>query len=143
MSSEIALGADGAQTSYQPFDRLGTLASGACALHCVLSASLPEAIAALGLGALLGHELEWGFTFAALAFAAAALILGWRKHRSGAVVAFLGGGILALLLARLLEGAGEIACISLSMLGGTLLVSGHLSNIRASRRVRTNEAGSV
>ena len=140
MSSELALGADGAPTSHQPFDRLGTLASGACAVHCVLSASVPEAIAALGLGALLGHELEWGFTFAALALAAAALILGWRKHRSRPVVALLGGGILALVLARLVEGAGEMACISLSILGGTLLVAGHLSNIRASRRLRATTA---
>jgi hypothetical protein len=137
MASEIALGADGAPSSYQPIDRLGTLASGACAVHCALSAILPEAIAAVGLGALLGHELEWGFTFAALVFAATALILGWRKHRSRPVVALLAGGIVALLLARFLEGAGEIVCISLSILGGALLVSGHLSNIRASRRART------
>jgi hypothetical protein len=141
MSSEIALGADSAQVSHQPIDRLGTLASGACAVHCVLSASLPEAIAAVGLGALLGHELEWGFTFAALVLAAAALILGWRKHRSRPAVALLGGGIIALLLARLLEGAAEIACISLSIFGGALLVTGHLSNIRASRRVRAATAG--
>jgi hypothetical protein len=140
MSSEIALGADGAETSHQPIDRLGTLVSGACAVHCVLSASLPEAIAAVGLGALLGHELEWGFTFAALVFAAAALIVGWRKHRSRLVVALLGGGIVALLLARLLEGAGEVVCISLSILGGSLLVTGHLSNIRASHRVRAATA---
>jgi hypothetical protein len=142
MSFEIAFGADSARSFPQPIDRLGTLASGACAVHCVLSAILPEAIAAVGLGALLGHELEWGFTFAALVFAAAALILGWRKHRSGPVVALLSGGIVALLLARLLEGAGEIACISLSILGGTLLVTGHLGNIRASRRVRAATAPS-
>jgi hypothetical protein len=140
MSSEIALGAGGAQPSHQSIDRLGTLASGACAVHCALSAILPEAIAAVGLGALLGHELEWGFTFAALVFAATALPLGWRKHRSRPVVALLAGGIVALLLARVLEGAGEMVCISLSIVGGALLVTGHLSNIRASRRVRAATA---
>src|SRR5688572_11985870 len=121
MSLEIAFGAEGARSSHQPIDRLGTLASGACAVHCMFSAILPEAIAAVGLGALLGHELEWGFTFAALVFAAAALILGWRKHGSRPVVALLGGGIVALLLARSMEGAGEVVCISLSVLGGALL----------------------
>lgn len=140
MSFEIALGADGAQASNQPIDRLGTLASGACAVHCVLNAILPEAIAAVGLGALLGHELEWGFTFAALVFAATALVLGWRKHRSRPVVALLGGGIVTLVLARFLEGTGEVVCISLSLLGGALLVAGHLSNIRASRRMRAATA---
>lgn len=136
MYSEIAVGADGAQPSHQPIDRLGTLASGACAVHCALNAILPEAIAAVGLGALLGHEIEWGFTFAALALAASALIVGWRKHHSRPVLALLGGGIVALLLARILEGAGETVCISLSVLGGALLVAGHLSNIRAARGVR-------
>jgi hypothetical protein len=140
MSFEIALDAGAARPSHQPIDGLGTLASGACAVHCVLSAILPEALAAVGLGALLGQELEWGFTFAALAFAAAALSVGWRKHRSRPVVALLGGGIVALLLARLLEGAGEMICISLSVLGGALLVIGHLSNMRASRRVRVATA---
>ena len=136
MSSELVLGAERAPSSQQPLDRLGTFASGACAVHCALSAILPEALAAVGLGALLGHEFEWGFTLAALVLAAAALSQGWRKHRSRRVAGLLGGGIVALLLARLLEDAGEVVCVSLSILGGTLLVLGHLSNIRASRRVR-------
>jgi hypothetical protein len=140
MSFEIAIGAGAARSSHQPIDRLGALASGACAVHCVLSAILPEALAAVGLGALLGQELEWCFTFAALVFAATALSVGWRKHRSRPVVALLGGGIVALLLAHLLEGAGEMVCISLSVLGGALLVTGHLSNIRASRRLRAATA---
>lgn len=140
MALEIALGAGSAQPSHQPIDRLGTLASSACAVHCVLSSLLPEALAAAGLGALLGHESEWGFTLAALAFAAAALSLGWRKHRSRPVVALLAGGSVALLLARSLEGAGEMVCISLSIFGGALLVAGHLANIRASRRVRAATA---
>lgn len=140
MAFEIALGAGSAQPSHQPIDKLGTLASSACAAHCVLSSMLPEALAAVGLGALLGHESEWGFTFAALAFAAAALSLGWRKHRAWPVVALLAGGSVALLLARSLEGAGEMVCISLSIFGGALLVAGHLVNIRASRRMRAATA---
>lgn len=136
MSSEIALGADGAQPSHQPIDRLGTLASGACAVHCVLSGVLPEVLAAAGLGALLGHEFEWGFTLVALVLAASALVLGFRKHRSRPVVALLGGVVVVLLLARLLEDAGEMVCTSLSVLGSALLVTGHLSNIRALRRLR-------
>ena len=86
-------------------------------------------------------EVVLAISFAALVFAAAALFLGWRKHRSRPVVALLGCGIVALLLARLLESAGEMVCISASVLGGALLVTGHLSNIRASRRVRAARAG--
>jgi hypothetical protein len=101
----------------------------------VVGGIVPEALAAVGLGALLGHELEWGLMLAALVFAGAALGIGWQKHRSRPVVALLAGGIIALLLARLLEGAGEVVCISLSTIAGALLIAGHISNIHASRRV--------
>lgn len=134
MSFEVAVGASRAEPSHQPIDRLGTLASGACAAHCVLIAILPEALAAVGLGAVLGHQLEWGFTLTALALAAAALITGFRKHRSRLVASLLVAGIASLLLARLLEAAGETFCLSLSLLGAASLVAGHLFNIRACRR---------
>jgi MerC mercury resistance protein len=136
MSSESVLSRGGTPSFHQPIDRLGALASCACAVHCVLSSIVPEALAAVGLGSLLGHETEWGFMLAALVFAGAALVIGWRKHRSRPVVALLGGGIIALLLARLLEGAGELACVSLSTTAGALLVAGHVANVHASRRLR-------
>jgi hypothetical protein len=135
MSSEGVLSGDGTQSTRQPIDRLGVLASGACAVHCVLSGLVPEALAAAGVGALLGHEFEWGFMLAALVFAGAALVTGWQKHRSLLVVALLAGGISALLLARLLEGASDVVCMSVSTVAGALLVAGHISNIYASRRV--------
>jgi hypothetical protein len=99
-----------------------------------LTAVLPEAIAAIGSGSVvLGHELEWGFTLAALSFAALALVLGWRKHRSVWVAATLGAGIAALLFARLLEDrVGEPVGIALSVVAGLTLVVGHGSNMRAS-----------
>lgn len=135
MSPGLTVAADGIQPARQPIDRFGTMASTACAVHCVLNAALPNLLAALGLRALLGHEAEWVFTAAAIAFGCAALVLGWRNHHSRRVVALLGGGIAALLLARLLEEAGEAVCMSLSVIGGALLIAGHLSNIRASRRI--------
>jgi hypothetical protein len=124
----------GSFVSYQPIDRLGALASTACSVHCVLTAVLPGAIGAIGSGsALLGDELEWGFTLAALSFAVLALVLGWRKHRSLRVVSTLGAGIGVLLLARLLEGwVSEPVGIALSVVAGLTLVVGHGSNIRAS-----------
>lgn len=121
--------------AHPPIDRLGALASSACAVHCVLGAVLPEALAAFGLGALFGHEAEWSLTLAAIFFAATALILGFRKHRSRLVVSLLAAGIATLVLARLLEeSAGETFGIALSLLAGVVLVAGHLLNIRASRR---------
>ncbi|MFT6397077.1 MAG: hypothetical protein ACJAYU_001823 [Bradymonadia bacterium] len=84
-------------------DRFGAAASGLCAVHCAVCAFLPAALAALGLGYLLGHTAEWVFTLIAVSFAAAALVYGWRSHRSLSVVVLLGVGIIGLLASRGLE----------------------------------------
>jgi hypothetical protein len=133
---------NGSTPANQSIDRLGALASTACAVHCVLGAVLPEALGAAGLGAaLLSHEMEWGFTLAAIAFASVALFLGWRRHRSLRVVSTLAAGIAALLLARLLEDSADQQLGSaLSVLAGWTLVVGHFSNLRAARRVHAQTA---
>lgn len=116
-------------------DRAGVLASSACATHCALAALLPGALSAAGLTMLLGHEAEWALTFAAVAFAAVALVIGWRRHRSTAVAAALGAGIAGLLAARIVEEAGVHGLgLTLALAGGAVLVGGHIGNIRAARR---------
>jgi hypothetical protein len=84
-------------------DRFGAVASSLCAVHCALCALLPAAFSALGLGFLIGHEAEWVLTLIAVALGAGALFLGWPKHRSNQVAAFLVIGILGLLASRGLE----------------------------------------
>ena len=88
-------------------DRFGAVASSLCAVHCALCAFLPAAFAALGLGALLSQEAEWGFTIIAILFAGGALVAGWRVHRSSVVVALLSIGIVGLLASRVIEMGGE------------------------------------
>ncbi len=147
-------------------DRLGMIASSLCAVHCAVCALLPAALGALGLGALLGHEAEWVFTLIAIGFAAGALALGWRRHRSLRVAGLLLVGMIGLLASRGIEaGAGHehgehhdehaselvadahddshhhadeasargIAGVAVGVLGGVLLLTGHLLNLRASR----------
>ena len=88
-------------------DRLGTLASGICAIHCGLSAFLPSLFAVLGMSFLVGHEAEWGFTLVAVAFALGAMFLGWQRHRSPQIAALFAVGIIGLLGSRFLEEMGE------------------------------------
>lgn len=89
-------------------DRLGALASSLCAVHCALAALLPASLGALGLGFLLGERAEWLFTIIAMAFAAGASVLGWRRHRSRLVVTLLALGIAGLLASRMIEmGSGH------------------------------------
>ena len=102
-----------------------------CITHCLLCGLAPGLFTALGLGALLGHEAEWGFTLVAVAIALVALTLGWRRHRSTPVAALISVGVVGLLLARVLEGGeqGEY----LGVLSGLALVGGHLLSLRAAR----------
>ena len=88
-------------------DRIGTIASAACALHCGVCALLPAAFTVLGLGFLLGHEAEWALTGFAVSFGLIAFVVGWRRHRKMLVFAMLAIGIVGLLAARLAEGQGH------------------------------------
>ncbi len=99
--------ADGARVTdprgHERLDRLGTVASSLCAVHCAVVAILRAAFGGLGLRFLLGHEAEWAFTLVAIALASAALTLGWRRHRSLLVAALLALGMVGLLVSRGLE----------------------------------------
>lgn len=145
-------------------DRLGALASTLCAVHCAACALLPAAFGALGLGFLLGHEIEWAFTLIAVALATGALVFGWRRHRSRPVVLLLALGIVGLLVSRGIEmgsehhehathepvshsstpkthheadeGDAHLTGTIVGVAAGLLLLSGHLLNIRATRRRR-------
>ncbi len=48
---------EGAARGGDALDRLGAIASTACAVHCALGALVPSALAAVGLGALLGTAI--------------------------------------------------------------------------------------
>ncbi|PRP91273.1 MerC mercury resistance protein [Enhygromyxa salina] len=139
-------------------DRAGTVASSVCAAHCVVCAVLPAAFGVLGLGFLTGHGAEWTFTLVAVAFAIGALHFGWRRHRSRGIALLMVLAIVGLLASRGIEGVephhdGEhhhdehhhvasaeppgsihLAGTALGVLAGLMLATGHVLNIRASRR---------
>lgn len=86
-------------------DRFGAVASSLCAAHCFICALAPAAFGALGVGALLSEGAEWFFTLIAVAFAIAALLVGWRRNLSPRLFAtLLLIGIAGLLAARGIEG---------------------------------------
>lgn len=100
-ATDLGLGLTG--ISHERVDWFGLAASSLCAVHCAVSALLPAAFGVLGLEILLAHQAEWVFTLVAVAFAAGALALGWRRHRSTWIMAWLVLGILGLLVSRGLE----------------------------------------
>ena len=110
-------------------DRLGGLASAACAVHCLIMGFAPALISAAGLEFLANEAFEWVFFAAAIAFAAAAALIGFRIHRTPWVLAGFGLGMLVLLAGRmgealeLYEGGGIVVII-----GGMLLVGVHVTS---------------
>ncbi len=87
----------------EKLDRAGAVASTLCAIHCAICALLPAAFGALGLGFLLGHEVELLLTGIAMVFALVALVIGFRSHGSVRVAVLLALGIVGLLASRGLE----------------------------------------
>ncbi len=116
-------------------DRVGMVASAACAVHCVVCAVVPSILAALGLGVLIGHEAEWLFTGVAAVFALGALVTGLRSHGARLPAVVLGLGVVSLILSRLFEEwhLGSLG-MAFSVMAGITLVVGHITNLRASRR---------
>ena len=120
-------------------DRLGSLASFACAMHCLILAAVPSLVSALGLGREGHEQVEW-VTFAfAVCFGLGAAVWGYRRHRVRWISAGLGGGIVVLFAGRL----GEVFHISgvgfgLTVLGGMLLAGFHLLSLRQLRTVEAS-----
>ena len=87
----------------EQIDRLGTVASCLCAIHCAACALLPAALSTLGLGLLFSPVAEWVFTLVAIAFAVGTLIINWKQTRSRLVIIFFTFGIIGLLASRMIE----------------------------------------
>ncbi len=116
-------------------DRLGTFASSACALHCALCAIAPAVLTVSGLGVLVSHEAEWVFTFFAALLAVAAAIKAYCPCGSWKTPAVLLVGVIVLFIARFNEALGsDIPEVFITVAGGTILVAGHLANLRACRQ---------
>ena len=122
-------------------DRFGSLASMACAAHCVVMAVLPSLFTVVEAGHH-GHDghgehalLEWAFFGLASLFALGAAIIGYRSHRTWWIAAGFAVGLPVLAAGRLgeafhIEGVG----FGLTVLGGVILTTSHLLSIRQCKR---------
>ena len=116
-------------------NRLGAITSTVCALHCALCALAPALLSILGLSVLISHEAEWIFTILASVIAIAAAIKGYCPCESWKKPMMFVTGVLILLIARSTEALGiNIPEVYITITGGSILVLGHLSNLRACRK---------
>jgi len=113
-------------------NRLGGVASTACAAHCVVMAAAPALVSAVGLG--LPHEaFEWGLCALAVCFASVAAVQGYLNHRTWWGPAGFGAGVLVLLAGRLSEALALHGGVFLAVGGGGLLVACHAVSLRRAR----------
>lgn len=116
------------------FDRLGSVASASCALHCLATALAPAAIALLGVEFLANEAVEWGLFLAASIFAVTAAALGYRVHRSSSVLIGFGVGLATLTAARLGEAMHLFeGTLVFAVLGGAILVASHVVSARRTK----------
>lgn len=119
------------------FDRMGSVASASCALHCLTFAVAPAVAGALGIGFLANEKVEWTLFAAAIVFALLASGLGFRVHRNRRVLGGFGLGIALLSAARLGEAFHLFpGTLVLAVLGGAALVASHLASSRCVRQCR-------
>jgi hypothetical protein len=125
-------------------DRLGGVASAACATHCFVLAVLPSLVNVLGLNVLAHEAFEWGFFSLAVSIALVASFVGYQIHRTWWLLAGFGFGILVLVAGRL----GEALALyeggaALSAIGGGLLAASHVVSLRQRRKLACCSEGAA
>lgn len=120
-----------APSSTATTDGLGVAVSALCAVHCVAGALLVGSPALTGF--ITDERLEWALLVAALAIAAAAVGRGFRQHRNPVPLVLAVAALIPLSLAHGVPWTGEWAEVALSVAGASMLVTGHVTNLRAHR----------
>lgn len=112
-------------------DRFGATASFLCAVHCAALPLILAALPALGLSFLANHRFERGFIAFASVLATTTFIVGYRRHRRFRAFWFLVPGLLFLAAGVAVDfDHSSIAHAVLVSIGGTLVATSHLTNLR-------------
>lgn len=115
-------------------DLAGAVTSGLCALHCALMPVAAAILPTIGLGMLADEGTETALLGASAALASIGLGLGYRRHRSGRVVALVAVGLGMLALGHLAEPRGsEVLGVVAVVAGGLAVAGSHLLNLRLCR----------
>jgi hypothetical protein len=84
-------------------DKVGTLASFLCAIHCAIMPLVITLLPLLGLSFLASEPVEWALLLLSAGFGTASVCLGFKEHRSRKVFAVLGIGIMLLVAGRIVH----------------------------------------
>ena len=116
-------------------DRVGFFASTLCAIHCALLPLAAALLPTLGLGVGGWVDFDQAFVVFASVLAIATLSLGWRRHRAFHAWLLLVPGLVLIWGASFSPfHAHDIKHIGTMVLGGGLLATAHLVNLRLTHR---------
>ncbi len=114
------------------WDRLGIGLSGLCAVHCLLT---PLALATLSLWPVVFDPDAWLHPIFAVLLIPTTLMavrLAVRHRHARHIPMLLGGGLMLVLAAMVIgEVAGVVSEAAVTVLGSSLLITGHWRNGRA------------
>lgn len=104
-----------------------------CALHCAMAPMLASVLPALGLGVLVGSDLDQAFAVFVGLLGVSTLTVGYRRHRAFHAWLLLVPGI-ALIWAGSFTSIHDHSLTHVSVMvgGGLLVAAAHLVNLRLS-----------
>ncbi|MBX3119396.1 MAG: MerC domain-containing protein [Fimbriimonadaceae bacterium] len=121
------------------WDKLGSWASGLCAVHCLLTGIALGLLSVVGLGFMANPWVEYGFIGTAIVVGIAAIVHGRRHHGSIVPAIIFVAGIALIAISHFVFGHGHQAAIHkahsstlwatlTAVGGGTCLVLFHVVN---------------
>jgi hypothetical protein len=112
-------------------DRVGVVASCACAVHCFLMPLVISALPLLGLSFFADGRTEWAFVCLSMALGLFSLLPGYLKHhkRRRPLIYFV-AGICLIIIARLLLEEDFRLETPVVVTGGLLVATAHLINLK-------------
>lgn len=118
-----------ARVNETTWDRLGTVASLVCAVHCLLMAAAIAFLPLLGLNNGHSHTFDFVFIGLALVFGSIAIRSGWRVHQRWTPAIWFVFGLTLVCFAHFaMHDAGAVS-YAISVIGGLMMVWFHRLNL--------------
>jgi hypothetical protein len=117
------------------YDRLGSIASTICAIHCAISGFALSLVSALGIGFIASEGAELLFILVTLVFGVFAIRSGFRKHGKYWPIGLFLGGALLIASSHLLFSHQHVLPMSriVSIAGAICLIAFHVVNHRLAK----------
>ncbi len=122
-------------TSNSTLDKVGGVASLACAIHCAFAPLFITLVLNIGLGFLASEWIEWLLFGLSASIGILSLCWGYRQHRGHMALAILAAGLSLLAVGRLSHHQGHDhdhgpGGMIFLVIGGTLIACAHYVNYR-------------